>query len=77
MFNELPNLPRDYITNVKAKEYSVALNNTGQLLIWQSPNSLYVVTHNEPVNDFDICKSFVIFRCKDKFYKWKLKDRSA
>jgi hypothetical protein len=29
IFTELPNLPRDYITNVKAKEYSVALNNTG------------------------------------------------
>jgi len=28
------------------------------------------------VNDFDLCKSFVLFRCGDKFYKWNLKQRS-
>jgi len=33
-FTEIDNIPRDYITNVKAKEYTVALNNIGQLIIW-------------------------------------------
>jgi hypothetical protein len=68
-------MQRDYIVNVKAKEVSVALNNMGQLLVWDCPSSLKIIIHRERVDDFDICKGFVLFRCQQKYYKWRIREK--